>query len=99
VNHAHNDYLEAVAETGLVGGFCCFWFLAVLFRNGLEGMATMGSSFGSALNLSGLLACCGILVHSLVDFNLHIPANALLFFVSAHMAAVHFPADPPAEYG
>jgi O-antigen ligase len=99
VNHAHNDYLEAVAETGLIGGVCCFWFLAVVLRNGLQGMATLGSSFGSALNLSGLLACCGILVHSLVDFNLHIPANALLFFVSAHMAAVHFPADPPVENG
>ncbi len=99
LNHAHNDYLEALAETGLFGGLCCFWFVAVLLRNGLEGMATTGSSFGSTLHLSGLLACCGILVHSLVDFNLHIPANALLFFVSAHMAAVHFPTDPPVENG
>jgi O-antigen ligase len=99
VNHAHNDYLEALAETGFVGGFCCLWFIVVLLRKGLEGMATLGSSFASALNLSGLVACCGILVHSLVDFNLHIPANALLFFVSAHMAAVRFPADPPVENG
>jgi O-antigen ligase len=99
LNHSHNDYLEALAETGLVGGLCCFWFVAVVLRNGLRGMATLGSSFGSTLHLSGLLACCGILVHSLVDFNLHIPANALLFFVSAHMAAVHFSADPPVENG
>jgi len=32
------------------------------------------------------VGCCGLLVHSLIDFNLHIPANALLFFVSAHLA-------------
>jgi O-antigen ligase len=97
VNHSHNDYLEALAETGLVGGLCCLWFLAVLFRNSLVGMVAAGNSVGAALNLSGLIACCGILVHSLVDFNLHIPANALLFFVSAHMAVVRFPAHPPAE--
>jgi len=98
VNHAHNDYLEALAETGIIGGLCCLWFLGVVLTNGLKGMAALGSSFGSALNLSGLIACSGILVHSLVDFNLHIPANALLFFVSAHMAVVRLePTDPATE--
>ena len=88
VNHAHNDYLEALAETGLAGGLCCVWFLGLVLRNALKGMAELGSSFSSALNLSGFVACSGILVHSLVDFNLHIPANALLFFISAHLASV-----------
>jgi O-antigen ligase len=88
VSHAHNDYLEGLAETGLIGGLCCFWFLAVVLLNALKGLADLGNSLSSALNLSGLIACSGILIHSLVDFNLHIPANALLFFVSAHMAAV-----------
>ena len=95
VNHAHNDYLETLAETGVIGGLCCLWFLGTLLLNALKGLADKENSFSSALNLSGLVACSGILVHSLVDFNLHIPANALLFFVSAHMAAVRLqPADP-----
>jgi O-antigen ligase len=98
VNHSHNDYLEALAETGILGGLCCLWFLGIFLVNALRGISDLGSSFGSVLNLSGLVACCGILVHSLVDFNLHIPANALLFFVSAQMAAVRLqPADPAAE--
>jgi O-antigen ligase len=88
VNHAHNDYLEVLAETGVVGGLCCFWFLGVVLVNALKGTAELGQSFSSVLNLSGLVACSGILIHSLVDFNLHIPANALLFFVSAHLATV-----------
>ncbi len=98
VNHAHNDYLEGLAETGIIGGLCCLWFLGVVLVNSLKGMVALGSSFGSALNLSGLVACSGILVHSLVDFNLHIPANALLFFVSAHMAVVRLqPTDPAVD--
>jgi hypothetical protein len=42
--------------------------------------------FVAALHLSGLVGCSGFLVHSLVDFNLHIPANALLFLLMAHLA-------------
>lgn len=96
VNHSHNDYLEALAETGILGGICCLWFLGVLFLNALRGLVNLGTSFASSLNFSGLVACCGILVHSLVDFNLHIPANALLFLVSAHIAAVRLPPSVPA---
>jgi O-antigen ligase len=99
VNHAHNDYLEALAETGIVGGLCCFWFFVVFLRSSLKGWADQGSSFGSSLNLSGLVACSGFLVHSLVDFNLHVTANALLFFISVHMAAVHFQPLTPSAIG
>jgi len=96
VNHAHNDYLEALAETGILGGLCCLWFLSVLLLNALKSLVDLRTSFASALNFSGLIACSGILVHSLVDFNLHIPANALLFLISAHIAAVRLPPPEPA---
>src|SRR6266851_5215029 len=86
VNNAHNDYLEALAETGLLGGFCCAWFLGVLLWESIKRFRQLNTSFPAALQLSGLLACSGFLVHSLVDFNLHIPSNALLFFLMAHLA-------------
>jgi len=86
VNHTHNDYLEVLAETGLLGGICCAWFLGVLLVQSLERLRPFNNSFSEALQLSGFLACSGFLVHSLVDFNLHIPANALLFFLMAHLA-------------
>jgi len=86
VNHAHNDYLEALAETGILGGFCCAWFLGVLFSESLKRLRQLNNSFAGTLQLSGLVACSGFLVHSLVDFNLHIPSNALLFFLMAHLA-------------
>ena len=86
VNHTHNDYLEALAETGLLGAICCAWFLGVLLVQSLERLRQLNHSLSGALSLSGLAACSGFLVHSLVDFNLHIPSNALLFFLMAHLA-------------
>jgi len=86
VNHTHNDYLETLAETGLLGGLCCAWFVVVLLRVSFKRLRQVGNSFAGALQLSGLVAASGFLVHSLVDFNLHIPSNALLFFLMAHLA-------------
>jgi O-antigen ligase len=95
VNHAHNDYLEALAETGILGGLCCAWFLGVLFRESLKRLRQLHDSFAGALQLCGLVACVGFLVHSVVDFNLHIPSNALLFFLMAHLATTEMPSTPP----
>jgi O-antigen ligase len=86
VNHSHNDYLEALSETGLLGGLCCAWFLGVLLSQSLMRLRQLNHSFAGALQLSGLVACSGFLVHSLVDFNLHIPSNFLLFLLMAHLA-------------
>jgi O-antigen ligase len=86
VNHTHNDYLEALAETGLLGGLCCAWFLGVLFLESQRRLRESSHSFAVTLHLSGLVGCTGFLVHSFVDFNLHIPANALLFFLMANLA-------------
>ena len=86
VNHSHNDYLEALAETGIAGGLCCALFLGMLGFHSLRNMGEPSSKFAAVLNLSGFTACCGFLTHSIVDFNLHLPANALLFFLMAALA-------------
>jgi len=97
VNHTHNDYLEVLAETGLLGGICCLWFLGVLLVRSLQRLRQFNHSFAGALRLSGSVACSGFLVHSLVDFNLHIPANVLLFFLMAHLATAEIQqTGPPA---
>ena len=96
VNHSHNDYLEALAETGVLGGFCCAWFLVVLFRKSILRFRENDFSFAGALQLSGAVACTGLLVHALVDFNFHIPSNLWLFFLMAHLATAEIQQLPPA---
>jgi O-antigen ligase len=95
VNHTHNDYLEVLAETGLIGGLCCAWFIGVLLLEALKRSRELNNSFAGALQLSGFVACCGLLVHSLVDFNLHIPSNAILFLLMAHLATVEMQQAAP----
>src|ERR1700736_1968441 len=70
VNHAHNDYLEALAATGLLGGLCCAWFIGTLFISALGFLKAGDNSFANTLRLCGWTGCWGLLVHSLVDFNL-----------------------------
>ena len=98
VTHAHNDYLEALADTGITGGLLCAWFLGVLFFTALRQLFQPNKPFAAALHLSGLAACTGFLVHSLVDFNLHIPGNALLFFVMANLATVEIAHQRPSNH-
>jgi O-antigen ligase len=94
VNHTHNDYLEALAETGLAGGLCCAWFIGILLAESQKRLRLLNNSFAGAMQLSGLVACSGFLVHSFADFNLHIPSNALLFFLMAHLSTAEIQRTP-----
>lgn len=86
VDHVHNDYMEMLAETGMLGGLCGLAFLWLLFREAKTCYATEQGHFSRALHAGAVTALCGLLLHSFVDFNLHIAANALLFLLQAYLA-------------
>lgn len=87
VNQAHNDYLQLLSEMGLVGFAMMLWYLFVVFRRAIPKIGNWASDVSGAVTLACTLSCTGILVHSLVDFNLQIPANAALFYVLCTIAA------------
>jgi O-antigen ligase len=87
VNEAHNDYLQFLVETGLAGFSIALWFLVALFRKAAGKLKNWTETATGCLTIAALLGCIGILVHSLLDFNLQIPANAALFFVLCALAA------------
>jgi len=83
VNHAHNDYVEALAEAGLAGALAGAAFLALFFNLAWARLTDGRENVDFALHVGAFSACCALLIHSLVDFNLHIPSNALLFLLQA----------------
>ncbi|MFY9574535.1 MAG: O-antigen ligase family protein [Blastocatellia bacterium] len=80
IQFAHNDYLQVLAEGGLVGGAIGIWFIAVSLRSFAIGFKSRNELLRT-LSLGSAAGIFAILVHSLFDFNLQIPSNALLFLV------------------
>jgi O-antigen ligase len=79
--HAHNDYLEFAAETGLIGlmllGFAILLTLGIV----LVAMYRRHNALSRGIAFSVTMAITALLIHSSVDFNLQIPANAATFML------------------
>jgi O-antigen ligase len=86
VNHAHDDYLELLADTGLAGGICILAFIVLLYWRGLANLRAAETRPLRAIVAGSLASCSALLLHSVVDFNFHIPSNALLFLLLAFLA-------------
>jgi O-antigen ligase len=94
IDHAHDDYMEGLAETGLLGGICGVIFLWTLYREGRTNFVAEQGHFSRGLHAGAIMAVSGLLLHSFVDFNLQIPANALLFLLQAYLVtATPLPSD------
>lgn len=88
VERAHNDYLQTLAETGLIGSLCAVAFLLILFRQGWTLLRRTHDPGRRAVVLGALAGCFGVLIHSFFEFPLRTPANALLFLLLAVLATV-----------
>jgi O-antigen ligase len=88
VGPAHNDYLQLLVETGVLGFATMLWFLLILFGSAFRKLNHFPADANTTVTLAAVLGVTGILVHSVVDFNLQIPANAALFYVLCTVAAM-----------
>ena len=84
VFYAHNDYAQILVETGLIGGVVMGGLIAVLLAGFVRTWKAPRSERMLAAGAWASLAAIGL--HSFVDFNMHIPANALLTCLVAGIA-------------
>jgi O-antigen ligase len=87
VNRAHNDYVQLMVETGLLGFAAAMWFVFALYRGAVKKLRDWQWDTNGSVALAAMLGCTGILIHSFLDSNLQIPANAAFFYVLAAIAA------------
>ena len=80
VKHAENDYLEFLAGGGIVGVFLILWFLGIVLYKSVRAYRKRKDTYSVYLYLGTLSGIVSILIHGLIDFNLHIGANGLYFF-------------------
>lgn len=86
--HAHNDYLEFAAELGLpvAGILGLFVYLALYSAYRVQRHRATPIYRGAAFAV--VVAVCWVALHSLADFNMQIPANALTFVTILALAFV-----------
>ena len=89
VEQAHNDYLQVLADGGIVGFAIVAAFIFLLLRKGIGALGeTAAGSFQRVTRLGALAGCVGVLVHSFVDFPLRTASNAFFFLLVVAMLAV-----------
>lgn len=85
--HVHNDYIQLLADYGLVGAGLFLLLLGAHLRAGVTGFRHLvwkspeeNSSYGDRLPLiiGSLAGLSAYMVHSVVDFNMQLPLNALV---------------------
>ena len=93
--HAHNDYLELLSDLGIIGFLLIAGIMALIFVNAVRAAVAGPDRNTQYLGLGCVGAMTAIGVHSLADFNLYIPANALVLAWIAGIAA-SLPVKSPA---
>ena len=88
--HAHSDYLELLAEYGVVGAAGMALLLGAHWFAGLAGFRRLvrvkeddyyGPGLQLAFNIGAMTAFSAHAAHAVVDFNMHLPGNAIFLAI------------------
>ena len=88
--HAHSDYLELLAEYGIIGAAGMLCLLGTHLFAGLAGFRSLvrakeddhyGPGLQLAFNIGAITAFAAHAAHAVVDFNMHLPGNAIFLAI------------------
>ena len=88
VEQAHNDYLQMLADAGVLGFACVAAFVFLFFRRGLEVINNSTDAFRKSTAVGAMAGCFGILIHSFFDFPLRTQSNTFFFLLLVVLATV-----------
>ncbi|MGI8640496.1 MAG: O-antigen ligase family protein [Pyrinomonadaceae bacterium] len=88
LEQAHNDYLQILADAGILGFVCVAAFIYLLFKQSLQTIGKTTDLFRRDVAMGALVGCFGILLHSFFDFPLRTPSNAFFFLILTVLATV-----------
>jgi O-antigen ligase/tetratricopeptide (TPR) repeat protein len=109
--HAHNEFLEAMTEGGIVRLLLTLLGIGLMFWFGYRAVRRHAGTATGGLALGALFGFTTLVIHSIGDFGIHLPAITLLATVlCAHLAALGqettesepepeapTPSEPPAD--
>lgn len=81
LGHAHNDYFEYMSELGVAGMLLLLGGIGFLLFKSILSWYKRRNAEIKGMVLGGLISIFVMGIHSFTDFNMHIPANMLLFTV------------------
>lgn len=80
LQQAHNDYLEILANGGIIAFILMLIFIILLIKK-INVQIKSGNSFRRASCFGATIGIFGIMLHSIVEFGLHIIINALILII------------------
>ncbi len=85
-DHTHNDYLEFASDTGAIGVGLLGFVVVISIYAALVAQYRRRDPLMRGISFAAIMSICAMLIHSTVDFNLQIPANAATFMLILSMA-------------
>lgn len=87
VEQAHNDYLQVLADAGIIGLIIAGFFIFQLFKTGFKSIKTE-NLYRRGIAIGAFAGCFAILVHSIFDFVLHTTAITYFFLILVALVTV-----------